>query len=133
MTPSPRISSPLAPAKGLKEKGGHALMYRFITRQARTLRKNEGLATRGRKPSDDKAMLVATISGVYRQAVNFCAERRSSEHQAHIKSVLGQIGAIHIDQLLHKLDEALIAFQELQMLIKKRRDALRQGLRIVTK
>lgn len=123
----------LTQAKGLKEKGGHALMYRFIIRQARALRKNEGLATRGRRPSEDRALLVATINGLYRQAVNFFAERHSSEHQAYVKSALAQIDAIKIDQLLHKLDEALITFQELRVLTKKRRDALRQGLRIVTR
>ncbi len=131
--PSERQNEILAQAEGLRKKGGHALMYQFIVRQARALRESRGIAPRGRRPSDDKVVMNRTVEGLYRLAVNFCAERRSTEHQMHIRSVLSQMGTIETDQLLHKLNEALIAFQELQVLTKERRDALYRGLRVVNK
>jgi ParB/RepB/Spo0J family partition protein len=121
----------LAQAKEKKKRGGHALMYQFIVLQARALREKRGVAPRGRKPSDDKVALVRAADGLYRLAVIFLAERRSSEHVKHVKSVLNQMSTIEVDDLLHKLNEALFAFQNLQTLTKERRDVLYKGLRVV--
>ena len=125
----------LEQGKKMKAKGGHALMYRFIVLQARALREHRGIMPRGRKPSDDKAIIVTAVDRLYRHAVNFCAERRSSEHKRYLIDVLGQMSILEIDNLLHQLGESLIAFQGLKDLAQVRRDALyqAQGLRVVTR
>lgn len=120
----------LEQGKGLKTKGGHALMFQFISRQARVLRENRGIPMRGRKPSDDKVILTRTVEALYRLSVTFCAERRSTEHREHLRSMLALMGVLDVDDLLHKVNEALIAFQGLKAIAQERRDALYQGLHV---
>lgn len=123
----------LEQGKSLRAKGGHALMFQFISRQARIIREHRGNPMRGRKPSDDKVILTRTVKGLYRLAVNFCGERRSTEHQRHVSGVLSHLSIIEVDSLLHELNESLIAFQGLKTLAQEHRDALyqKQGLRVV--
>lgn len=122
----------LTQGKRMKEKGGHALMYRFIVQQARAIRENRGIMPRGRKPSDDKAIVVTAVERLHRHAMVFCGERRSPQHKAYLTGVLEQMSIIEIDQLQHKLREALITFQTLSTFAQERRDALyqAQGLRV---
>lgn len=122
----------LTQGKRMKEKGGHALMYRFIVQHARAIRENRGIMPRGRKPSDDKAIVVTAVERLHRHAMVFCGERRSSQHKAYLMGVLEQMSIIEIDQLQHKLREALVAFQTLSTFAQERRDALykAQGLRV---
>ena len=133
--PSDQQRELLTQANALKTRGGHALMYQFIVRQARALREHRGVTTRSRRLSDDRVVLERTVETLYRLAVNFCGERRSTEHQTHVRSVLGLMGIIDLDQLLHKLNESLIAFQGLKALTQGRRDTLyqEQGLRIIAR
>ncbi len=129
--PAARQQELLNQAKGLKAKGGHSLMYQFVVRQASALREESGHRLRGRKLSDDKAVLTAAVNSLHRLAMSFVAERRSSEHQHFMVSVLGQMPTIEVDDLLHKLNEAMLTFQSLQTVVKERRTVLYAPLALV--
>lgn len=112
-------------AKALKDKGGHELMLTFITRKARELQcEHHKYTARNRKPSDDKAVIINTVRLLYRKALAFCAERHSTEHQMFIVGALEQCNAIEVDELLHKLREAKLVFDQLQQLATERREIL---------
>lgn len=122
----------LEQAKPLKNKGGHTLMLQFISRQAMAVRDDRGIPQRGRRPSDDRAALQSVVSGLYRLAMKFYAERHTSEHRAFVTGVLGQMRTTEVDRLLHEINQAMVAFVELQTAVKQRRETLYAGLRAVS-
>ncbi len=122
----------LKQANGLKEKGGHSLMYRFILRQAQAIRvSSEGgnSSQRGRRPSDDKAVFMGSVLSMHRVATAFVAERRSSEHNAYMASVVSSMRVIEIDSLLHMLRESMLTLEGIQKVAQERRTVLYEGLR----
>jgi ParB/RepB/Spo0J family partition protein len=129
--PSERQQELLAQAQHLKQKGGHNLMYRFIVRQAQALREQGGKPTRGRKPSDDKAVMENMMRSLNRMVVGFLAERKPAEHKKFLDGLMSQMRTHEVDYMLSQVNLALVTFGLLQAVLKEKRESLYSGLKVV--
>lgn len=122
----------LALAKSHKVRGGHTAMLQFITREGRSIREERGERVRGRA-SDDRTSLERMVRTLQRQANVFVADRKSIQQQAHVKGILSRLRTGEVDSLLSELKQALCVFEELRILLDKRREELYAPLKVVKK
>lgn len=108
----------------VKKKKGGVAMRQFIALEARKARTKLGEKVRGRRPSDEKAMLERVVHGLNRLSNNFCGEHHSTEHAKLVAQIVGGLGAIEVDQLLGQLGPAIVTFTELKKVLDARRQAL---------
>lgn len=124
VSPSDEQQKILQKALVVKKKKGGVAMRQFIAHEARKARAKRGEKVRGRKPSDEKAMLERVVHGLNRLSNNFCGERHSTEHAKFVEQIVSGLSTIEVDQLLGELGPAIVTFTELKKVLDERRKTL---------